>query len=137
MPINVAWLDDECTILVISYHDPWNWEEFYSAMGKIKTLVPVDAPPPFAVINDYSHSTSIPADALPHFRQQADAVVNNPAETLYVMVDVKGLWQTLGRIMQQNYPQVQHRTFHVGNLEEAKTLLASKKTVDQQTEQDK
>lgn len=67
MPIAVVWDDDEKSIVVSKFADPWDWNDFYMA-GETATMLAGTVSHPVALVSDISGTRSLPANAMVHFR---------------------------------------------------------------------
>lgn len=129
MGINVYWDDPGKTILVVAYADPWTWEDYYAATEEIDRKIYQAKAVPVGIISDFTHSRSIPAQALTHFRQSASVMAANDGPTIFMMVDIKGIWQAVAMIMSRLYPKAAEKVCYAGSLETARKLLKDREVV--------
>jgi len=116
MTIIPKWDNDEKTIINISFHDTWTWEEHQICVTTgNEMLASVDYIVDFII--DFRDSSTIPPGALRVGRQlQMQAL---PNEGISVLVGTSPLLHALFRSFITLYPRVSLRYFVVNTLEEA------------------
>ncbi len=124
MGILVDWHDAKQTIILVAYIDPWSWDDFYPAMRRLDNLIHQCDQLPDGIIFDFSGSRSIPANAFSHFRQIIEHLENKGSRTRVITVDVQGMWRGILNVLMGMYPNIEKRSYLVGNLEEARALIS-------------
>lgn len=130
MGITVKWDNQDKSILLVTYHDPWTWEDFYPAMQQAEHMILKTKRPIRGVITDFTHSRSIPANAFPHFKAVITGLRGSQEGPLLIMVDLHGGWQAISNVFRLMYPTLWQRVQHAGNLTEARALLLNKQALN-------
>lgn len=123
MALDVNWANDEHTIVIYTFVDPWTWDEFYRCWGWLKAEMDASAQP-ISIIMDLRASRAIPPDIMEHLKAILVQVHPNFSRaTAYVGA---GMLKNLYPVMlRQLAPEMvgQVQAFFAPTLEEARQLL--------------
>jgi hypothetical protein len=126
MSIQAAWDNDSKTIVSLTYHQPWNWEELEVATVQINALLdsvncPVD------VIIDVREGGQPPSGALDRFRKALRNDHPNIRHVIFVGNKdvVTGFLEIIFRVYGRLSPTSRLR--FVNSIEEARTLAAQER----------
>lgn len=124
MGIKVTWDNPEKNIILLTYKDPWTWNDYYKAAEKVEVMGQLVNYPIVGVISDFTQTRSIPANAVFHFTRSATAMSTAKHPALFVMVDAKGILQIINVTMCKLYPKAAEKVQCVGSLDTARAMLA-------------
>jgi hypothetical protein len=120
MPVQVDWDDPERATIRVSFIEPWDWEEFYAAVERVRRMESAVDRQPDRIV-DFTASPSLPEGALRHFRQVRREELRREFFTVVVgaSIYVRAVGDAVARIVSGG-----GRNVHFTNtLEEARDLL--------------
>jgi hypothetical protein len=88
MPITVGWDDHVHSIILVSFENPWTWEEFHTALERTDELT-ISVEHRVDMIFDFRHGKQIPHGLpLPHLYQALSDVPPNAGD--FISVGIHG-----------------------------------------------
>jgi hypothetical protein len=99
MSIQVAWGNDEQTIIAITYQQPWDWQEFEAAATKITALLD-SVQQPVDLIFDVREGGRPPRGAIDRFRRTLKADHPNTRLVIFIggQLIITSFLQTIFRV---------------------------------------
>lgn len=124
MPIAVVWDNDEKSIILSKFTDPWDWNDFYMA-GQTAAMLAGTVNHTVAFINDITDTRSLPTNAMVHFRSINRAGAPNIDLVLIVGGD------TYTKMMIEMFQRLNKNEplawTIVNSMDEARALIAKKR----------
>lgn len=132
MPITPQWDDDARTIIVSVYEGRWTWEDLHQANAQINAMLegithPVD------YISDMRHGNTLPRG---HVMAQAQRVMSSSQasqDSLVVFVGANHFLQALWESFTRVYRQMANNYRFVDTLEDARALITTHRSRDDDT----
>lgn len=124
MPVTVAWDDKKQTILRYEFIAPWTWDDYRSAVergwaeGHERSHL-------VHVIIDFTQVGEMPQGYLTQFSRTAMTRIGSNTG-LIVMVGVTGFLSGIRHLMVRLFPRLAKHVVHVGSIEEARAVIASR-----------
>ncbi len=122
MGISVNWDNDDKQIILVTYHQPWNWEDFETSLAEISTLLR-SVPHMVDLIVDVQDGGELPRDALSRFRRMTEKVPPNQKRLVLVGGDAfdKALMHTVQKTTRTTFRELEMH--FVTSLQEARDWL--------------
>ncbi len=123
MSIQVAWYNDEKSVLVYSYKGTWDMEEFYKTYNQGARMMD-EVQHPVSTVFDLTSCGPMPSGFMGTIRDLSQNPHDNLDHMFIVGANpfVQGFVNLLGRVIPRN--KKGHRTFFVSTIEDAVARVA-------------
>lgn len=123
MGVTVEWANAEKTIVLYTFKDPWNWDEFYTCWDWLKAALDASEHK-VSILMDLSATRTIPPDSLKHLRAILEQIHPNFSRAT-AFVGLGALSMVYNTVLRQLNPALldEYKAFFASTLEEAVILL--------------
>jgi hypothetical protein len=120
MPISTTWFDPEKTILLTTYTDPYSWEEFDAATGKVTQMAAEIAPNTVHLVVDMTNGSMPDSSVLGHLKP-----VEFPENVgVNIMINPPGFLRTVITIALNTFGRhMKDRNYFVHSMEAALEII--------------
>lgn len=132
MPVNVAWLDAEHTIIQFKFYGKWTWDEMYQAFDvSLHLASSVDyAVYAIAVYGDEAAFQHVPPNVIAHFPNLARRIPANVRVQVIVLGGFASFWRTIYQSIRAIYPGLTQYMTIANTEEEALQIIQDMKAND-------
>lgn len=121
MPIDIQWLDDDYTVIMMTYYGQWSWREWVDCFETF-ILHDVGDKTPVAIIGDHSHTTHLPLGILDIAKQATSSEFHDLFD-LIVLVNPPSLMMPFFSVIQRIYPSFTQRYRFCDTVESAVHII--------------
>ena len=120
MPVSTIWFDEEKTILLTTYTDPYTWEEFDATTGRVEKMAAEVAPQTVHLVVDMTHGSMPDSSVLGHLKPvefPENAGVN-------IMINPPGFLRTVITIALNTFVRhMKDKSYFAHSLDEALEII--------------
>ncbi|NWF69602.1 MAG: hypothetical protein HXY40_11000 [Chloroflexi bacterium] len=123
MAVGVTWDNEQHTILLYTFTDPWNWDDYDEAVRHAYALLE-STPNRVATIIDFSCTQTLPRGAIKHMSIVAQQP--HPKQSMMLIVGASPFIQAISNILASAYPGHGRVVHHVKTLAQARALAGKR-----------
>lgn len=123
MTIDVQWNNPSQTILIYTFSNSWNWDDYYAATDRGRVMM-ADVRHRVDVIYDFEQVYTVPSGALRHFGNTFRGIADAPDNLdRMVVVGATGLLSIIANVLRNLYPSTNGNVFEALTREQALAML--------------
>jgi hypothetical protein len=126
MSIQIDWVNDSKTCILLTYGKGWDWDDFFAASPKVAGML--DSIDHTADTLHDVRNTAIPRNVISQFPKftRGSVSLKHPNAGVLVFVGVHPYLKILTQMFQKLYADLGRRVFLVNTMEDARQLLADR-----------
>jgi hypothetical protein len=121
MSIQVTWDNEKHTVMLLTFRDPWDWEDYQRTMDQAWQMLDTVQDKVVTIV-DFSNSLALPKGAVQYFSRTAERI--HPNQGSIIICNASPFLMAIGKLVERLYPQQARRVRIADDVAHARQMLA-------------